>query len=139
MGGSGSVTEFSDGLEASLSSSNCVFLLLSETEVVRFRTRILKCTASTGTYRRISTKVVPILAMYLQGHELITVPGARTQSVSPKSNGADLRKRTISLHVEGKYFYKWPQLWSFVLVVQNGPPVPDFIFVAPEVNIWLYV
>jgi hypothetical protein len=38
-----------------------------------------------------------------------------------------MSKRTISLHVEGKYFYKWQQLWSFVLVVQNGPPVPDVI------------
>jgi hypothetical protein len=29
-------------------------------------------------------------------------------------------KRTISLHEEGKYFYKWPQLWSFILVDING-------------------
>jgi hypothetical protein len=26
-----------------------------------------------------------------------------------------LRKHTILLHVEGKHFYTWPQLWSSVV------------------------
>jgi hypothetical protein len=53
--------------------------------------------------------------------------------------GMGMHKHTISLHVEGRYFYKWPQLWSFVLVVQIGAPVPEVIIFAPEVNVWLQV